>query len=690
MDPAARLARLREEIRHHEERYYIHNDPEIADDRFDALLKDLEALEREYPDLVTTDSPTQRVAGRPVEGFTTAEHLVPMLSLDNAYSEDELRAFDDRVRKVAALGDAPVLYVAELKIDGLSIALTYEDGRLVRGATRGNGTHGDEVTSNVRTIRAIPLALRGGPAGRVEVRGELFLNRSSFARINREREEAGEPLFQNPRNAAAGTMRNLDPALVASRRLGAFTYQLVVPAASATASESGGLRSHFETLTALRAWGLPVEPHFHACDGIDAVIEFCRTWADGRRELEFDTDGVVIKVDDLALRERLGRTAKFPRWAIAFKFPAQQAHTKLLRIDVNVGRTGANTPFAVLEPVFLAGSTISLATLHNAEDLARKDLREGDTVIIEKAGDVIPRVVAPILSLRPADSTRWVMPTTCAVCGSELRRDEEEVVWRCDNSSCPARLRRSLEHFASRSAMNIEGLGESLVDQLIEGELVRGFGDLYHLEAAQLESLVVTPRAPRSERAVPRKLGKVGRNVVEQLARSKTNDLSRLIYALGVRHVGEKAAATLARYFRTMDALLAAPLEALQTVPEIGPVVAASWRAFVDEPHNQALIAKLAAAGVNMSSQQPEPGDSSRGRLAGKTFVLTGTLESMSREEAAAALERLGAKVTGSVSKKTTGVVVGTDAGSKLDKAKQLGVPLLTEEELKTLIIEDA
>jgi DNA ligase (NAD+) len=690
MDPAARLARLRDEIRHHEERYYIHNDPEIADDRFDALLKELEALEREYPDLVTSDSPTQRVAGRPVEGFETAEHLVPMLSLDNAYSEDELRAFDDRVRKMASLGAAPVLYVAELKIDGLSIALTYEDGRLVRGATRGDGTRGEEVTSNVRTIRAIPLALRDGPAGRVEVRGELFLTRSSFTRINREREEAGEPLFQNPRNAAAGTMRNLDPALVASRRLGAFTYQLVVPAASETASDSGGLRSHSETLTALRSWGLPVEPHFRACDGIDAVIEFCRTWADGRRDLEFDTDGVVIKVDDLALRERLGRTAKFPRWAIAFKFPAQQAHTKLLRIDVNVGRTGANTPFAVLEPVFLAGSTISLATLHNAEDLARKDLREGDTVIIEKAGDVIPRVVAPILSLRPADSVRWVMPTTCAACGSELRRDEEEVVWRCDNSSCPARLRRSLEHFASRSAMNIEGLGESLVDQLIERELVRDFGDLYHLEVAQLENLVVTPRAPRSDRAVPRKLGKVGRNVVEQLARSKTNDLSRLIYALGVRHVGEKAAGTLARYFRTMDALMSAPLEALQTVPEIGPVVAASWRAFADEPHNRALIAKLAAAGLNMSSQQPEPGDSSPGRLAGKTFVVTGTLESMSREEAVAALERLGGKVAGSVSKKTTAVVVGTDAGSKLEKARQLGVPLLTEEELKALIIEDA
>jgi DNA ligase (NAD+) len=686
MDPVARLTSLRDEIRHHEERYYVHNDPEIADDRFDALLKELEALEREYPDLITPDSPTQRVAGRPVEGFETAEHMMPMLSLDNAYSEAELRAFDERVRKTAALGDGPVSYVAELKIDGLSIALTYEDGRLVRGATRGDGVRGEDVTSNVRTIRAIPLALRHGPAGRVEVRGELFLPRSAFARINREREEAGEPLFQNPRNAAAGTMRNLDPALVASRRLGAFMFQLVVPAAG-TASESDGLQSHSETLSVLRSWGLPVEPHFAACDGVDAVLEFCRRWAEGRRDLEFDTDGVVIKVDDLAVRVRLGRTAKFPRWAIAFKFPAQQAHTKLLRIDVNVGRTGANTPFAVLEPVFLAGSTISLATLHNAEDLARKDFREGDTVIIEKAGDVIPRVIAPILSLRPAGSTPWVMPTTCAACGSELRRDEEEVVWRCENTSCPARLRRSLEHFASRSAMNIEGLGESLVDQLIACSLVRDFADLYHLEAPQLENLVVTPRAPRSERAVPRKLGKVGRNVVAQLARSKSNDLSRLIYALGVRHVGEKAAATLARYFRTMDGLMAAPLEALQTVPDVGPVVAASWRAFADEPHNRALVAKLAAAGVNMSSGEPEPGKSAAGPLAGRTFVITGTLESMSRDEAVAAIERLGGKVTGSVSRKTTGVVVGAEAGTKLEKARQLGVPLLTEDELKALII---
>ncbi|MEP6592578.1 MAG: NAD-dependent DNA ligase LigA, partial [Acidobacteriota bacterium] len=569
MDPAARLARLRDDIRHHEERYYVLNAPEIADDRFDALLKELEALEREYPDLVTPDSPTQRVAGRPVEGFETAAHLVPMLSLDNAYSEEELRAFDERVRKGAGLGDSVVRYVAELKIDGLSIALTYDAGRLVRGTTRGDGVRGEDVTTNVRTVRAIPLSLRHGPAGRIEVRGELFLSRTTFARINREREEAGEPLFANPRNAAAGTMRNLDPALVASRRLGAFTYQIV--AAPDASQELDDVRSHAQALAALAAWGLPVEPHHAPCAGIDEVIAFCRTWADGRRELAFDTDGVVIKVDDLAVRARLGTTAKFPRWAIAFKFPAQQAHTRLLRIEVNVGRTGANTPFAVLEPVLLAGSTISLATLHNAEDLARKDLREGDTVIVEKAGDVIPRVVAPVLSLRPEAAVPWVMPTACAACGSVLHRDEDAVVWRCENTSCPARLRRSLEHFASRSAMNIEGLGESLVDQLIERGLVKDFGDLYHLEAAQLEALVVAPREPRSDRAVPRKLGKVGRNVVEQLTRSKSNDLSRLVYALGVRHVGEKAAGTLARAFRTMTALLEAPVEALQTVPEIGP-----------------------------------------------------------------------------------------------------------------------
>jgi DNA ligase (NAD+) len=680
--PEERIRQLRDAIRHHEERYYVLNDPELSDEEFDRLLHELERLEVEYPDLVTPDSPTQRVAGRPTEGFATVEHLAPMLSLDNAYNEDELRAFDERVRRGAGIGDAAVPYVAELKIDGLSIALTYIDGVLARGATRGDGTRGEEVTANVRTIRAIPLRLRNAPAGRIEVRGEVFLPRASFERTNREREEAGEPIFANPRNAAAGTMRNLDPALVSRRGLAAHTYQVVTAAAA-----ERPMPTHAEMLTAMRAWGLPVERHWRLCTGVEALVAFCEEWADKRRTLQFDTDGVVIKIDDLALRDRLGTTAKFPRWATAFKFPAEQATTTLRRIAVNVGRTGAVTPYAVLEPVFLAGSTISMATLHNAEDLARKDIREGDRVLIEKAGDVIPKVVKTIVIDGAPRNEPWVMPSTCPVCGSALHRDAEEVVWRCDNAACPARLRRSLEHFASRSAMNIEGLGESLIDQLLEQNLVKDFADIYALDAAQLENLIVTPREPRSEKARPRKLGKVGRNVIEQIARSKSNDLSRLIYALGIRHVGEKAAATLARYCRTMDRVLDASAEALQVIPEIGPVVAESVRMFSDEPRNRDVVARLAAAGVNMTSQAPEPGDAAA-PLAGQVFVLTGTLASMSREEAAATLERLGAKVSGSVSRKTRYLVAGADAGRKLEKARELGVETLDEEAFLALIME--
>jgi DNA ligase (NAD+) len=680
--PEQRLRELRDAIRHHEERYYIHNDPEIADEEFDRLLHELEKLEADHPDLVTIDSPTQRVAGRPIEGFATVEHLAPMLSLDNAYNEAELRAFDERVRRGAALGEARVAYVAELKIDGLSIALTYENGSLLRGATRGGGSQGDDVTANVRTIRAIPLALKDGPTGRIEVRGEVYLPRASFERINREMEEAGQPLFQNPRNTAAGTMRNLDPALVSKRNMGAFVYQLV---------GARELAQHSDTLRAMAAWGLPVQRSWKRCADIDEVMAFCTEWADKRRTLDFDTDGVVVKVDDLALREKLGSTAKFPRWATAFKFPAQQATTTLKAIEVNVGRTGAVTPYAVLEPVKLAGSTISMATLHNAEDVARKDLRPGDRVLIEKGGDVIPKVVTAILP-HPDGTPRgeaWQMPAGCPECQSVLRRDEEEVVWRCENPSCPARIRRSLEHFASRGAMNIEGLGASLVDQLIEQGLVHDFADLYRLEAAQLEQLVVTPREPRSERAVPRKLGKVGRNVIAEIERSKANDLHRLIYALGIRHVGEKAAATLARHFRTMARIVEAPAEALQSVAEIGPVVAASVRAFAEEPRNLDLVRRLEQAGVRMTTDLPEP-SAQPGRLAGKIFVLTGTLSSLTREQATEALEQLGAKVAGSVSKKTTCLVAGADAGSKLDKARQLGIETLDEEAFVALIMGNA
>jgi DNA ligase (NAD+) len=698
--PEERIRTLRDLIRHHEERYYIHDDPEISDAEFDALLHELERLEAEHPDLITPDSPTQRVAGGLTAGFTTVQHLVPMLSLDNAYTDEELRAFDERIRKAADLGDAPIGYVAELKIDGLSMALTYEDGRLVRGATRGDGTNGEDVTANVRTIRAIPLRLRGAPAGRMEVRGEVYLPRASFERANKEREAQGEPLFANPRNAAAGTMRNLDPSLVARRRLSAFFYQLLVANGAGPVSDPKSIgvghrsdpnptwepATHAQVLQTLANWGLPVEPHWTFCNGIAEVAAFCAEWADRRRTLAFETDGVVIKVDDLALRERLGATAKFPRWATAFKFPAEQATTTLKRIAVNVGRTGAVTPYAILDPVFLSGSTISMATLHNAEDVARKDLRDGDRVLIEKGGDVIPKVVKVVTPEGAPRSGPWQMPTLCPVCGTTLRRDEEEVVWRCENTSCPARLRRSLEHFTSRSAMNIEGLGESLIDQLLEKGLVRDFADIYHLDAGTLENLVVMPREPRSERARPRKLGKVGRNVIEQIERSKANDLSRLVYAVGIRHVGEKAAATLARHFRTMNGILDATLEELQTAPEIGPVVAASVRHFADEPRNRQLVARLASAGVNMASLAPEP--AGPGPLAGRTYVITGTLESMSREEATAALERLGAKVAGSVSKKTTGLIAGQDAGSKLDKARALGTEILDEQQFLALIMK--
>jgi DNA ligase (NAD+) len=674
---SARIAALRDLIRHHEERYYVLNDPEISDAEFDALMNELAVLEKAHPELVTPDSPTQRVGGRPVEGFATVEHAQPMLSLDNAYNEAELRAFDERVRKGAAL-EGPIGYVAELKIDGLSLAITYVDGVLVRGATRGDGTRGEDVTSNVRTIRALPLSLQDAPAGSIEVRGEVYLPRTSFERMNREREEAGEPLFANPRNAAAGTMRNLDPAQVARRRLGAWVYHVV----GAGQEHS----SHSSLLRRMERWGLPVERHWQTCLGVDEVIGFCEEWRDRRHDLAFETDGVVVKVDELALRQQLGATSKFPRWAVAFKFPAQQATTRLRRIAVNVGRTGAVTPYAVLEPVRLAGSTISMATLHNAEDVARKDIREGDTVLIEKGGDVIPKVVKPVLADRPAGAEPWRMPEECPACGSRLQRPEGEVVWRCENVSCPARIRRALEHFASRGAMDIEGLGEAIVDQLIEHDLVHDFADLYTLTGPQLAELVVAPREAKSERARPRKLGKVGFNLAAQIDRSRRADLSRLIYALGIRHVGERAAQVLAAAFGHIDALVAATPDELQRVPEIGPIVAASVRAWFDEPRNIALVDRLRAAGLSMRASAPPPA-AAGGPLVGKTFVLTGTLAGMTREEATAAIERLGGRVTSSVSRKTSYVVVGEEPGTKAEKARDLGVETLDEAAFRSRII---
>jgi len=576
-------------------------------------------------------------------------------------------------------------YVAELKIDGLSIALTFIDGLLVRAATRGDGERGEDVTANVRTIRAIPLRLTGGPPGPMEVRGEVFLPRRAFQRANDEREAAGEALFQNPRNAAAGTLRNLDPALVAARRLSAFFYQVVVPTGGAVLPAE----THAEQLRQLARWGLPVERHWRRCLGVEAIIAFCGEWAEQRRALDFDTDGVVVKVDATERRARLGSTSKFPRWAIAFKFPAEQRTTVLKEIAVNVGRTGAVTPFAVLEPVFIAGSTVSMATLHNADDVARKDIREGDWVLVEKAGDVIPRVVGPVVSRRGPEVRPWVMPTECPRCGSQLHRAEDEVVWRCGNTSCPARLQRGLEHFASRGAMNIEGLGESLVGQLIASGLVHDAADLYALTVEQLAPL--TAVSTRTDgRVIERRFGeKNAAKVVEQIDKSRRIGLARLIYGLGIRHVGERAGQVLSNQFGTMAALAGASVLELEQTPEIGPVLAVSVREWFDEPRNQALVARLAARGVRMDvpdgmrriADAPGP-------LAGQVYVITGTLATMSREQATAALESRGAKVTGSVSRKTTGVVVGAEPGSKADKARELGVPTIEEPAFVALLGE--
>jgi DNA ligase (NAD+) len=653
-----RIARLREEIRHHEECYYVLGNPEISDGEFDALLRELTALEAGHPELVTPESPTQRVGGRPVEGFETVEHLERMLSLDNAYGDDEMRAFDTRVRRTL---DEPgvVRYAAELKIDGLSIALTYVDGRLVRGVTRGDGVRGEDVTSNVRVIRAVPLTRRDPPSGRVELRGEVYLPRAAFDRNNAERQADGEPLFANPRNSAAGAIRNLDPALVARRGLSVFIYQAVFHDAP-----PDGLSTHDDMLRRLRSWGLPTERHYQLCDGIEAVLEFCRDWADRRRTLPFEIDGVVIKVVRIDLRAALGSTSKFPRWAMAFKFPAEQATTVLREIRVEVGRTGAVTPYAVLEPVTLAGSTIQRATLHNAEEVARKDIRPGDVVLVEKGGDVIPKVLGPIVPRRRSGARRWKMPTRCPACDTPLTRPEDEIVWRCPNGVCPAKVRRALRHFASRGAMNIEGLGEALVEQLVGRALVADVADIYGLEASVLERL--------------ERMGeKSAANILAQIERSKTNELWRLLFGLGIRHVGERAAQVLGRRFGSLDALMEASREALEAVPDVGPVVAESLVTFFGEPGSRTLLARLGQAGVEPPATPPERGASAP--LAGQTFVLTGMLGSLSRDEARAAVERLGGKVSSSVSKKTRYVVVGADPGSKAVKARTLGIKTLDE-----------
>ncbi len=669
MDAPTRIHELRRLLRYHEERYYVHDAPEISDAEFDTLMRELTRLETAHPELVDPDSPTQRVGGQPAQGFPTVAHMEPMLSLENAYSADELREFHARLCRALTLPETSALpYVAELKIDGLSIALTYEDGRLVRGVTRGDGVLGEDVTANVRTLRAIPLRLSGTTPALMEVRGEVYFPRADFQRVNEEREAAGEPAFANPRNAAAGTLRTLDSAAVSKRGLRAYLYQVVLPPGAEPLAPT-----HAGTLDQLRTWGLPVEPHRRLCPDLDAVVAFCDEWRAARHALSFETDGVVIKLNDLAARATVGATAKFPRWAVAFKFPAEQARTRLLKIAVNVGRTGAVTPYAVLEPVRLGGTTVQMATLHNEQEIARRDIRDGDLVLVEKGGDIIPKVLGPVLDERPSDSTPWVMPRVCPSCDAPLTKPEEEVVWRCENVSCPARIRRGLQHFAGRRAMNIEGLGEALVDQLVTQGHVHSFADVYRLTAETLAGL--------------ERMGeKSAANLVAEIDKSRSAELWRVLHGVGIRHVGEGVAKALGRAFGSMRTLRAASVEQIEAVPDVGTVVARSVRAFLDDPRNQTVLDAMAALGVRMEDAHGGDADTLR-VLTGKTFVLTGTLATMTREQAAERIETLGGKVSSSVSKKTTYVVAGTEAGSKLDKAQALGVPVLTEEQFQALIM---
>jgi DNA ligase (NAD+) len=661
-----RARELRDEIRKHEHLYYVLNRPEISDQAYDALERELRDIEAVFPDLVTPDSPTQRVGEIPSEEFPTFAHRVPMLSLDNTYSEDELREFEERLFRI--VGEQEVVYTAELKVDGLSMALHYEEGRLVRAVTRGDGVRGDEVTANARAIRPIPLVLRcePRPPAALEVRGEVFLPRSRFESINRDREEAGEEPFANPRNAAAGTMKNLDPRVVAGRGLGILLYSI------ASAREAG-VGSQWEALEHMRAWGLPTNPTSRRCRGLGEVLDFCHEWQGQRDGLEYEIDGVVVKVDDFALQEELGSTSKFPRWAIAFKYPAEQAATQVKAIEVQVGRTGKLTPVALLEPVALAGSTVSRATLHNEEEVARKDVRVRDTVLIEKGGEVIPKVVQVVEDQRPPDTCRWVPPEQCPVCGEETVRPEGEVDRRCPNASCPAQLEERLKHFARRQAMDIEGLGDALVRQLVETGLVRDFADLYQLSLEQVMGL-------------ERMAGKSARNLLDQLEKSRSRELRRLLFGLGIRFVGERVAMILARQFRSLDALAAASVEEMEAVHEIGPVAAQSVHEWFRDPANRRLVVRLEKAGLRTEEGGDAPGAQD---FQGMQFVLTGTLESMTRDEAKAAIEARGGRVTSSVSKKTSAVIVGRDPGSKAEKARDLKLRVLSEEDFRALLGEE-
>jgi DNA ligase (NAD+) len=674
-----RVERLRELIRYHSYRYHVLDDPEIGDAEYDALIGELRALEAGHPEWVTPDSPTRRVGERAAERFVKVRHPAPMLSLDNAFSEDEVRTWRERLGKLLPEGAQPA-YVVEPKYDGLAVALTYENGVFVRGATRGDGVEGEDVTANLRTVRQIPARIPAGPDGppppaSIEVRGEVYMRRDEFEAMNQRLVEAGARPFVNPRNAAAGAVRQLDPGITARRPLRFFAYAIGVLRPAPGAAPVG---SQWDALAYLRALGFPINRDNRRFTDLAEAIAYGRAWLDRRKELPYAADGVVIKIDAFALQEELGIVGRAPRWAIAFKLGQEEATTRLERIEVNVGRTGVLTPYAVLDPVFVGGVTVSTATLHNEEFIAERDIRPGDTVVVYRAGEVIPRVERPVLELRRGRPRRWKMPATCPVCGAPVVRPEGEVASYCSNAGCPQRLKRWVEHFAGRGAMDIEGLGERQAALFVDLGLVKDVADVYFFDPAKLLEL---------EGFGEKKVA----NLMAALEASKQRSLARLIYALGPRHVGETNATALAAHFRSLDALMAAGPEELQAIPGVGPELAASVAEFFADPPVRALVEKLRRAGVNTAGAvQARFGDADTapagGPLSGKTFVITGTLPTLSRDAARAFVVAHGGRVTDSVSANTDYLVAGEAPGAnKLTRAQKLGTPIIDEAELKRL-----
>lgn len=653
-----RIEKLRDEIRYHDRLYYIENKPKISDQEYDALYKKLQKLEARHPELITSDSPTQRVAGAPIEGFAVVEHKVQMLSMDNTYSHEELRDFDERVRK--NLGSEKYDYIVELKIDGVSVSLTYENGIFICGVTRGDGFKGDCVSVNLKTIKSIPLKLYKPKNGNIpkfmEVRGEIYMKLKNLEKINKEKEKTGEELFANPRNAAAGSLKLLDPRIVAKRGLDIFAHGIGY-------FEGAPFKSQFELLEGLKELGLKVNPNYKRCADIDEVLKYCDQWQEKRKNLDYDIDGMVVKVNSFAQQKKLGATTKAPRWMIAYKFPAERVQTKLEDIKVQVGRTGTLTPVAVLKPVFVAGTTVSRATLHNEDEIRRKDIMIGDTIILEKAGEIIPQVVEVVKSKRTGKERKFVMPTKCPVCKSPTKRVPGEVAVRCENVFCPAQVKERLIHFASRSAMDIEGLGEAMVEQLVDNKLVRDYGDVYHLKFDKVRSL-------------ERMGDKSTQNLIDAIQKSKNNPLARLIYAFGIRHVGVHAADILTRTFSSIDELSKQSVEDLTKIHEVGPIMAQSIYEFFQNPTTKKVLEKLKKGGVKFEEKRRAPVSA---KFAGKTFVFTGELKGYTRTEAEEFVRNLGGNTSSSVSKNTDFVVVGENPGSKSDKAKALGVKIIDE-----------